>query len=258
MRRIRSSTLAGLVAFFGWAGPALAASIAVNFAGGRSSNPVNVSGSAGVVSQSNWNNETGASQATGQSLLLDDGSASGATLTWSSNNTWDTGGTPANQNANLMFGYLDNNLTTNSVATVTGVPASIAGTGTTPYSVIIYLAGDTAGRGGSFSINNVTTGSFVTKGQSTDGVFVQALPGTPGTGVGATRGNYAVFTGVTGTTLSIQAIAESIGSNQRLPFDGFQVVSGIVPEPAGFGLLAIAGLALLAGRRGRTRGYSQR
>ena len=148
-----------------------------------------------------------------------------------------------------MFGYLDNTLATNSQATVTNLPPSIAGTGTTPYSVIVDMAGDTAGRGGSWVINDTSFGSFVSKGPSNDGVFVQALPGVPGTGVGATQGNYAVFTGIVGTTLNIQADAEMIGSNQRLPFDGFQVVSGIVPEPASAGLFGLAGIGLLARRR---------
>jgi len=228
---------------------ASAALLGVNFTGGRATNPTSVTGPAGVIAENVWNNESGATQATGQPLVLSDGSATTATLTWSSPNTWDTGGTPANQNANLMFGYLDNSLTTNSIATITGLPASIAGTGTTPYTVIVYIAGDTAGRGGSIMINGVTTGSYVTKGPSTDGVFVQALPGVPGTGVGATQGNYVVIPGVTGTNLQINVIAESIGSNQRLPFDGFQVSSTPVPDPAGAAGLGLAGVGLLARRR---------
>ena len=241
--------LAAVGASLASASAASAALIGVNFTGGRATNPTPVNGSAGFFPQTNWNNESGATQATPQPLVLDNGSASGAAVTWSSPNTWDDGGTPANENGNLLFGYLDNTLTTNSIATITGLPASIAGTGTTPYTVVVYIAGDTAGRGGSISVNGVTTGSYVTKGPSTDGVLVQATPGTPGTGAGATQGNYVVIPGVTGTNLEIRAVAESIGSNQRLPFDGFQVMSTPVPEPAGAAVLGLAGAGLLARRR---------
>jgi len=241
--------LAAVGASLASASAASAALLGVNFTGGRATNPTSVAGPAGVIPQTNWNNESGATQATGQPLVLSDGSATSGTIAWSSPNTWDTGGTPANENANLMFGYLDNNLTTNSVATITGLPASIAGSGTTPYTVIVYIAGDTAGRGGSISVNGISTGSYVTKGPSTDGLFVQALPGTPGTGAGATPGNYVVIPGVTGTNLEIRAVAESIGSNQRLPFDGFQVSSTPVPEPAGVAVVGLAGVGLLARRR---------
>jgi len=253
-----SLLLAGAVAAgLGITTSAMAASIGVNFTGGRATNPVQVTGPAGVIPQNNWNNEDGANSASPQPLVLDNGSATAATVAWTSTNLWDNGGTPTNQNGNLMFGYLDNTLTTNSTTTITGLPASIAGTGTTPYSVVVYMAGDTAGRGGSWIINGVSFGSYVSKGPSNDGVLVQALPGVPTTGVGATPGNFAVFTGIVGTTLSIQADAESIGSNQRLPFDGFQVVSGVVvPEPASAGLLGLAGLGLLARRQRRATAAS--
>jgi len=226
--------------------------IGVNFATQRAGNAAdtNVTGTAGVIAQANWNNMSGATQATAQSLILSNGSPTSATITWSSTNTWDTGAAPANQNASLMHAYLDNTLATNSIATVTGLPASIAGTGTTPYSVIVYMAGDTAGRGGSWNINGTVFSSYVSKGPSGDGVLVQALPGAAGTGVGATPGNYAVFTGITGTTLTIRAVAESIGSNQRLPLDGFQVVTGTVPEPTGIGMVG-AGLLVAVSRRRR-------
>jgi hypothetical protein len=230
---------------------ASAALIGVNFATQRAANAAdtNVTGPAGVITQDNWNNETGGTQSITQPLVFSDNTPSGALLTWSSTNTWDVGGTPTNQNANLMHAYLDNTLATNSVATVTNLPSSIAGTGTTPYSVIVYMAGDTAGRGGSWNINGTVFSSYVSKGPSNDGVFVEALPGAAGTGVGATQGNYAVFTGITGTTLTIRAQAESIGNNQRLPFDGFQVVTGTVPEPTGVGLLGMAAMGLIARRR---------
>ena len=140
-----------------------------------------------------------------------------------------------------MQGYLDNNPGTNSTATVTGLPSSIAGTGTTPYSVVVYLAGDTAGdnRGGVYTVNGLSQ-TALSIGPSNDGVFVPATATTPG--------NFIVFTGVTGSDLSISSQATS-GGTPRSPFDGFQVVSGAIPEPASLGVMSVAGLGLLARRR---------
>ena len=57
-----------------------------------------------------WNNMTGATQNTPQALINDVGGASGASVTWSSANTWRSGspgGTATSQNGNLTKGYLD-------------------------------------------------------------------------------------------------------------------------------------------------------
>jgi autotransporter-associated beta strand protein len=57
-----------------------------------------------------WNNMSGATQTTPQSLINDLGSPSGASVTWSSANTWRSGspgGTATSQNGILTKGYLD-------------------------------------------------------------------------------------------------------------------------------------------------------
>lgn len=57
-----------------------------------------------------WNNMTGATQNTPQALVNNVGGASGASVTWSSANTWRSGspgGTATSQNGNLTKGYLD-------------------------------------------------------------------------------------------------------------------------------------------------------
>ena len=89
MERTRAFLLAGAVAAgIGFTNSAIAASIGVNFIGGNNGS-ASVTGTAGFVPQGNWNNEDGNTQATGQPLLLDNGSASGATVTWNSSNLWD-------------------------------------------------------------------------------------------------------------------------------------------------------------------------
>jgi len=57
-----------------------------------------------------WNNMSGATQTTPQALVNNVGGASGASVTWSSANTWRSGspgGTATSQNGNLTKGYLD-------------------------------------------------------------------------------------------------------------------------------------------------------
>ena len=46
--------------------------------------------SAGVMAKANWNNATGASRSTPLALVNETGAASGATVTWTSNNVWST------------------------------------------------------------------------------------------------------------------------------------------------------------------------
>ena len=60
--------------------------------------------SAGVLPKANWNNATGASRATALALVDETGAPSGATVTWSSNNTWQTPITDQAGNRRLMRG----------------------------------------------------------------------------------------------------------------------------------------------------------
>jgi hypothetical protein len=233
----------------------MATSIGVNFIGGNNAGGASVTGPAGVVSQSNWNNENTNASADA-AIVTDDGASAGATLTWSSNNVWSTGAAGTNQNGNLMQGYLDDSATATTTVSLSNLPSSIAGTGSTPYNVILYIAGDTAGRGGNYTVNG-TSAVLVNSGPEADGIFQLATPSTDpnndaNAGTGAVAGNYYAFTNVTGTTLDISTVGYSIGSNQRSPLDGFQVTTSPVPEPATLGLLGLGGLLLLGRRRRAT------
>ena len=122
--------------------------------------------------------------------------------------------------------------------------ASIVGVdGMTPYNVILYVAGDTAGRGGDVTVNGVT-GTYVDSG-AFNGTYVQATAGP--SGVGGTQGNYIVATGVTGDL--IVNLTPTIGGTMRLPLDGLQIVSGPLPEPGG--MIVVVGMGVVGMRRRR-------
>lgn len=152
----------------------------------------------------------------------------GAQITYSGNNTYTSSSTTNSNDDDLLRGYLDTGGVGHpSTVTITNVPAN-----NLPYTVYLYIAGDTpGGRVGDYEVNGVTLSA--TQGSGTP--YMLATP--------ATAGNYLVFTGVTGNTLTITSGA----SNFRAPLDGLQIVT--VPEPASIGLLSLAGVGLLARRR---------
>src|SRR4051812_25802098 len=62
---------------------------------------------AGVIPSANWNSFTGNIQAAAQPLVDSTGAASGATVTWGSNNVWATGAPDTAGDSRMMKGYLD-------------------------------------------------------------------------------------------------------------------------------------------------------
>lgn len=221
--------------------------IGVNFIGANNGGGASVTGTAGVVPQANWNNEANAT-GTDSAVITDAGSTAGVTLTWNGNNTWATGHAGLNQDGDLLQGYLDD-LTTHPWTVSMGVPASIAGAGSTPYDVIVYLAGDTAGRGGTYTVNGQSA-ILVTSGPEADGVLKLATPATDTSGTGAVEGNYYIFSGVTGTTLSMSTTPLFSGANMRTPLNGFQLVDAAsVPEPVGASALVVIALGIVRRRK---------
>ena len=107
--------------------------ISINFASGQTGG--NFSGTGGLVPVGNWNNCSGASNSTGVSLNKSDGTASGATVTFSCKNTWTYN---SNIKDNWLVGYLDDGNEISIV--VSNIPY-------TNYSLIIYQATDTEGYG---------------------------------------------------------------------------------------------------------------
>lgn len=102
--------------------------ISVNFGGDQGNGLINTGSglTAGAlpVAGTFWNNTSVATQAAPQSLVNNSGVASGASVTWTSANTWGSGspgGTATSQNGNLTRGYLDDG-NGGPLITVTNVP----------------------------------------------------------------------------------------------------------------------------------------
>ena len=105
--------------------------ISINFVDGDDT----FSGTGGLVSVGNWNNCSGASKSEGQSLNKSDGTSSGATVKWSSKNTWRK---KENITDQWLKGYLDDG---NEISVeVSDIPYA-------RYSVIVYQATDTENNG---------------------------------------------------------------------------------------------------------------
>src|SRR5262249_44034209 len=92
---------------------------------------------AGVVPKSNWNTAAGATRATALALADEAGAPSGATITWTANNTWSTPLVDQPGNRRMMKGYLDTSSTSVTTITVAGL---VQGT----YDVYVYVDGDNA------------------------------------------------------------------------------------------------------------------
>jgi len=223
-------------------------SIAIKFASDVASS--NVAGPAGVLNTVIWNNTTGNNSAAPFSLNADVAGAStpsGASVTWTSPNTWSSTGlgeennTATGENRDLMAGYLDTGGAGQQgvVINVTNLPPVPA------FDVYVYIQGGVNGRGGTYTIG----------GQTKEHVGDAAFTGTfikdsvdPGTTVGS---NYLVFSGLTGNSFTLST-TPTIGNPARAHVNAIEIVQ--TPEPAGLALFGIAGAGLLGRFRRRQSG----
>ena len=146
--------------------------------------------------------------------------ATGATVTWTSDNVWSTPITDQAGNRRLMKGYLDTGLERATTVTVTGLPAGA-------YDVYVYALGGHSAKGGEYTVGNVGP-LFLVGGGDMDngpftGKFVQAAGTDPGYGADD-FGNYLVFKGFTGGVVTITA-TNFFGNNPRAPINGVQLVA---------------------------------
>jgi hypothetical protein len=262
-----------LLLFVCAATPAYAATISIDFHGGRNNNPANGASVApadfaGVTyfNVGNWNtvpNVTGApnpfpdlatSPAPVTGLRNNFGAATTAAVSWTSNNAWDTNITANSGNTRLMRGYLDTTDTSASQVVVTGVPYGT-------YDVIVYLDGDNGGtsRAGAYALSSnggfsqlivgrdpgSTNGATLTQAFNREDPVLALDPLTvPAATFTATHntlaaGNYVVFRGVTGSDITLDAIATSSSAgippagSLRAPVNGIQITEQ-VPYPIFF------------------------
>jgi hypothetical protein len=264
-KRIRASVILGAAASVGLLGvsSAMGASIGVNFTGltgatdalaGPGGQPDDVRSlaptvSAGVVPSIAWNN-TPENTASGNlaALLADNAGVAvptAASVTWASNGTWTAHNTPVGADGNqiLTNGYIDDTAPTpdpqiGNAVTLNNLP--FIG----PYDIYVYFGSDGNDRTGTITTSNsATVYNVATNTNPFDGTFTLATPADDGN---ADNGEYALFSGVTGNSVTITATR---GSN-NIGVHGVQLV-GPITEPTGLGLLAVGGLGFLARRRRR-------
>ena len=215
-------------------------SIAINFGadepdGARS----DVTGAAGVLGTTNWNN-LDLLDGTDVSVNGDDGGSvvgGVATVTWVSNNTWSSTGrgneenntAPDGGDRNLMTGYLDTNADDPAIVTVSGLDGE--------YSVYVYMNGGVLGRGGDYAIEGHGDPIAVVDTEPFDGTYVEGE-------------NYVVFNGVTGASFTLTA-TPTTGGTRRAPINAIEVVvsSGAqaVPALSPWGLAVLVPLLLALG-----------
>ena len=190
-------------------------SISINFGTNEPNGTISDSSSAGLeaVPGSNWNQFSGASQSTAQNLKDNNGDATGATVTWSSKNTWRGGDTPSTGDGQMLKGYLDDG---------SGITINVSGVDFLNYGVYIYCNTDTAN--GNFSAKTVNGVSYTWNGTST--VAGSAAWGATGTFGQAVEGTNTLYVeGQTSPNLSITAPSNTSGSGTRGCIAGIQIVN---------------------------------
>ena len=221
-------------------------SISINFAAEQPSGaPTSeVTGAAGLAGTVNWNNLDG-NVGGPAALTMDNQSssvASSATISWVSNNTWASTGNgeenntaPAGDDRNLMTGYLDTTNVSVTEVSVSGLDQVFAD----GYNIAVYIQGGVNGRGGQYTVettNKIGTLSL-TQDSAFDGTFV------PG-GMGGA--NFLVFEGFTDPDFTLTA-TPTVGSPERAPINGIEIVHVVIPEPStmvllGMGVIGVFGL----------------
>ncbi|HZZ71126.1 MAG TPA: autotransporter-associated beta strand repeat-containing protein, partial [Pirellulales bacterium] len=169
--------------------------IALKFATNATSPTYAVTGTAGVAPLPNWNNLSGVN---GSSVAIhDSNSVAAGSVTWTNpGGTYAVfGSDQANQNAQVLNGYLDHTAGGTSVQTftVSGIPYA-------SYTAYVYFASDGNNRMGNVSANGTT---YYYQTYVNNGGFVGFIPTTDTTGATNPTANYAVFTGLSGSTFNL-------------------------------------------------------
>lgn len=199
--------------------------MSIDFRGGSSSNgtpsPMQPTEVAGWIPLASWNNAPGNTGTAGY-LALDDGTVTGASINWSSNNTWSIPITEAAGDARMMKGYLDTNGAGKTGATtsvvVNGLPFSFGNGG---YDVYVYTDGDNGSNSktGQYTLAGSTLSTLDLGNLKFSGQYFQ----NNGNG-----GNFVVFRNVKTSSFTLTATPlASDGAGGRAPINGISIVSNI-------------------------------
>ncbi len=200
-------------------------------------NAIPATGTAGVLAATNWN-LTG--DAGSLSLSYNNGTASGTTLSLAGGfGAWGIGGVSSpdldgTYNKAIFDGYYNS---IGSTLTLGNIPFAT-------YDVYVYFSSDVDGRTGTVS-DGTTTFSFSTMGVAATSGGNALFSLTSDTGTGHPGADYAIFSGLTGSS-QIFTIANA---SDGMGFAGFQIQA--VPEPTVMALTALGGLGLLIASRRR-------
>jgi hypothetical protein len=194
--------------------------IGIDFTG---SIPVAMSASevAGVVPMSNWNSAAGAASTAPLPLVDATDTATGGTVTWTSNNIWMLPSTGGPGDRRMMKGYLDSSNTSTTTVTIARLPPRT-------YDVYVYVDGDNRAfdRPANYTLSGpglTPTTIKVIDPASTDfsGTFTPAANST---------GNYLKFT-VTGGDFTLTATPVPGAGTRRAPVNAVEIVPVVAAPP---------------------------
>ena len=187
-------------------------SISINFGSNEGTIPDSSTAGLSSVTGSNWNQFGDASQSTGQALKDNNGASTGADVTWSSKNIWQTDATPTTGDGQLLKGYLDDG---------NGINITVSGLDFLTYGVYIYCNTD---NGTDFSAKTVNGISYTWNGSST--VTGSSGWGATGTTDQLIEGTNVLYVdGQTASSLTIGSTGNSSGTGTRGCISGIQIVN---------------------------------
>ncbi|MDE0597332.1 MAG: hypothetical protein OSB65_18980, partial [Roseibacillus sp.] len=242
--------------------------ISINIAGGNANSPSAggaggegiVTGNAGLGQLGNWNNAVGASNVgdglTVPALVNSTGSATAASFSWVTNNTWSTSSADgAGTDQDMLSGYLDN-FHANGSITVAGLGPEFTGPG---YDVLVYYQTDNSNMTAGFTVAD-NAGNTDTRfghqvavnnwplagGELTDGYIIS----TEAEGNTLFSANIVQLSGFSGSDFTMTGNGGSVGSARARP-SGIQIISlgGAEPLP-----LEVSGRDMLTFRWPSQRG----
>ena len=253
--------IVAMVAVIGMAGLAAQAGlIALNMVG-HVLGPGDSAGAPGYA-QGNWNNvDDGPPAVSGDmqtgpgtynaGFLKDDTGAivAGMSIAWDGDVAHDAPSGGGTQGDNWMMNWMLGGSTSEGKQTGTA-NVDVANIPYAYYDVVAYVPTNWPARGVAVSVTGHPTTYYNYPGGTFNGTYTQVTSTTPGDT--SDTGNYAVFSGMTDSTITISISGNpGAGLGDAGYLAGFQIVEAEappIPEPAGLGLI---GLALLAVRRKR-------